>query len=327
MANAIVLPRVQWPTTPMDRARWVFGVVLAGLVGWMYFGQAVEVQHHGPDWSCYRWLINHWDYNYSHGALVPLIAGGILWMKWSELRCVTWRPVTAGAWVVGLAALAYYLGVKAGQPRAVVGSFVILLHGLALTLGGDGLYRRLFFPTFFLLLMIPLDFLDNAVGFPLQLLMARISTIVLNGLGIEAARLGTSIRSAVFDFDVANPCSGIRSLMALTTVTAAFAYVTQARQWKRWVLFLSAIPLAVLGNMGRVIGVALMGQVYGPKVALIAHDYSGFIVFGVALTAMVALALLLSFPYQRVLENWLRPVAATEPGGLTFGPGSKETHD
>jgi exosortase len=227
---------------------------------------------------------------------------------WGAIRETADDPDARGLIVVAMAMVAYYFGVKAMQPRIVVFSFVILLYGLTLALGGRGAFRLLLFPISFLLLMIPLNFLDEKVGFPLQLLMARSSTELLNMIGIETTRIGTGIYSRVFHFDVAAPCSGIRSLMALTTVTAAYAYVTQHVQWKRWVLFLSAMPLAVLGNIARVTSIALVAQVYGQDIASKAyHEYSGFIVFGVALSTMVIIGLLLNFPFRHYFENWLKP--------------------
>jgi exosortase len=249
----------------------------------------------------------------------------LLWQVtalWSGIRETIDDPDARGLIVVSLAMVLYYFGVKAMQPRIVVFSFVILLSGLALALGGRGAIRLLCFPIAFLLLMIPLNFLDERVGFPLQLLMARSSTGLLNMFGIETTRIGTGIYSRVFHFDVAAPCSGIRSLMALTTVTAAYAYVTQHVQWKRWVLFLSAMPLAVLGNIARVSSIALVAQVYGQEIASKAyHEYSGFIVFAVALSTMVIIGLLLNFPFRRYFENWLRPPPPpTDSGPRADGP-------
>ena len=235
---------------------------------------------------------------------------------WSGIRETIDDPDGRGLVVVAMAMAVYYFGVKAMQPRIVVFSFVILLYGLVLALGGRGAFRLLLFPISFLLLMIPLNFLDERVGFPLQLLMARSSTGLLNMFGIETTRIGTGIYSRVFHFDVAAPCSGIRSLMALTTVTAAYAYVTQHVQWKRWVLFSSAMPLAVFGNIARVTSIALVAQVYGQEIASKAyHEYSGFIVFAVALSTMVIIGLLLNFPFRRYFENWLKPPPPRTAGG------------
>jgi exosortase len=137
---------------------------------------------------------------------------------------------------------------------------------------------------------------------------------LLNWLGIETIHQGTAIYSCVFHFDIADPCSGIRSLMALTTVTAAYGYVTQHVQWKRWVLFLSAMPLAVLGNVARVTSIALVAQVFGQELATKTyHDYSGYIVFSVALSTMVIIGFLLNFPYRRVFQNLFKSPAPVAP--------------
>jgi exosortase len=280
-----------------------------GLVGYAYFGQKINAEKN----TAYGWLTSHWrdTSHYSHGPLIPLIAGGLLWRKRKEFLKVKVEPRGVGFGVVAVAMGTYYIGVKGVQERMVVISFLLLLYGLALGLGGREVLRRVFFPISFLFLMIPLNFLEERVGVPLQHLMAVCSAGILNVVGITTERVGTGIYSSVFQFDVAAPCSGIRSLMALTTVTAAYAYVTQRTQWKRWVLFLSAIPMAVLGNMTRVISIALVAQVYGQEAALKAyHDYSGYIVYAVALGLMVGVGLLLNFPYREVLNQWLKPVKA-----------------
>ena len=301
-------------------------LVLAGLIYYAYWGQHVD-----HEMTCYGWLTGHWSRisNYSHGPLIPVIAALLVWWKRRELVAAPIVPTPWGIAVVAVAVGSYYVGVKAVQPRLVVFSFVVLLYGLALALGGREPFRILFFPITFLLLMIPLNFLDEQVGFPLRQLVASTATALLNSLGIETVRIGTGIYSRVFRFDVADPCSGIRSLMALTTVTAAYAYVTQHTQWKRWVLFLSAMPLAVLGNLARVTSIALVAQVYGQEVASKAyHEYSGYIVFGVALSAMVIIGLLLNFPYRRVLGNWIRPLPPVEHSqSLLPTVDSKQSHE
>jgi exosortase len=294
---------------------WMKAALVLALAGLMYYAYWVQPVEGGS--TCYYWLTGHWSTisNYSHGPLIPLIAGVLVWWKRRELLAARIESVPWGLALVVVAVGFYYIGVRAVQPRVVVFSLVILLYGLALALGGREIFRVLFFPISFLFLMIPLNFLDEVVGFPLRQLVATTSTVLLNWAGIETVRIGTGIYSRVFRFDVADPCSGIRSLMALTTVTAAYAYLTQQAQWKRWVLFLSAMPLAVLGNLARVTSIALVAQVYGQEVAGKAyHDYSGYIVFGVALSAMVIIGLLLNLPYRRLFENWMKPPSSRGRG-------------
>jgi|SRR5579862_7110582 len=308
MSNGTSIAVAKLPSSSIDWVKVALGLVLVGLVYYAYFEQVVEA-HQDVHLSCYRWLTSHWSHisNYSHGPLIPLIAIGLVWWKWHDVVKVDLEPDSSGVAVVAVAMGIYYLGVKAVQPRIVVFSLVPLLYGITLALGGRALFRQLFFPITFLLLMIPLNFLDEVIGFPLRMMVTQASTSLLNWMGIETVRRGTAIYSSVFHFDVADPCSGIRSLMALTTVTAAYGYVTQDVQWKRWVLFLSAMPLAVLGNMARVTSIALVAQVYGQELAAKTyHDYSGYIVFGVALSTMVIIGLLLNLPYRRVFQSLLK---------------------
>ena len=240
--------------------------------------------------------------------LLPLTLVWQVWALRDHLRGQQSPLVGAGITLVVLAMGIYYIGVKAGQPRVVVVAGVLLLYGIALTWRGRDVFRLVFFPISFLILMVPLNFLDGAIGFPLRMFVAKAATAILNLIGIEAVQRGSGIISAVFRFDVADPCSGIRSLMALTTVTAAYAYVTQHSQWKRWFLFLCAMPLAVLGNLARVVSIAVFAQVYGQDLATkVYHDWSGFILFPVALAAMVGIGVLLNFDYRRFVQHLLQP--------------------
>ena len=303
---------IKFPTSPVDRLRWVLGAAVVGLVYYGYWGQKA-----GLGESAYEWLTGHWSdvSYYSHGPLIPLIAVWLAWWKRDELFAQPVVPTRNGWMVVAVAMALYYIGMKGGQPHTVVISFVVLLYGLVLSLAGRAVFGVLFFPITFLFLMIPLNFLEERIGLPLRHLMAWASTVVLNVAGVETVKIGTQIVSHSFHLDVEKPCSGIRSLMALTTVTAAYGYVTQQAQWKRWVVFLSAIPLAVLGNMVRVVLIALVAQNYGQKVAMDLHDsVAGYVVFGVALVAMVVFGMMLNVPYRQIWEKWTRPVASS--GGL-----------
>jgi len=124
-----------------------------------------------------------------------------------------------------------------------------------------------------------------------------ISSWLLNRLGIETVRTGTAIYSSAaggFSFDVADACSGLRSLLAMTALTAAYAYLTQRTFVCRWLLFLSAVPLAMAGNIVRVLTIALVAEGLGMDTAMrVYHDYSGFLVFIVAVLLMLGVGELL----------------------------------
>jgi exosortase len=139
--------------------------------------------------------------------------------------------------------------------------------------------------------------------------VANISTGLLRLLGLDVYQNGTGILSQSRRFaalDVADPCSGIRSLVALMALTSLYGYVTMDRAWKKWILFISSIPLAVLGNVARITTVALVAQGFGSDWAMkIYHDYSGYIVFSLAIVSMVILGVVLSLRYNEIVHRWM----------------------
>ena len=219
------------------------------------------------------------------------------------------RTSAAGLWVIVLAAFVYWAGVKAANPRVVAISLVVLVFGLLLYLAGAQWARRLWFPCAFLIFMVPLNFLEQYISIPLRFFVADVSTRILVVFGLDVYQNGTGIHSLSGRFaplDVADPCSGIRSLVALMALTALYGYVVMDRAWKKWMIFLSSIPLAVLGNLVRTTVVALVAQGFGSELAKkIAHDYSGYIVFSLAILCMIALSIALNLRYREILHHWL----------------------
>ena len=105
-------------------------------------------------------------------------------------------------------------------------------------------------------------------------------------------------------FDVADPCSGLRSLLAMTALTAVYAYFTQKTALKKWILFAASVPLAVVGNIARIVTVAVVAEAAGGKLALgIYHDYSGYILFTASITMMVVIGGLLNLEFSEVIKK------------------------
>jgi exosortase len=247
--------------------------------------------------SALGWLFAYWGRGgeYAHGYVVPIIAAGLfVWLWRRRLVGVAWSVAKPGLAVIILAALVYWVGVRGANPRVVAMSLVVLIFGLILYMGGWRWAVVLWFPCAFLAFMIPLNFLEPYVSFPLRIFVADISTVGLKLLGLDVYQNGTGIFSRTGRFaplDVADPCSGIRSLVALMALTSLYGYMTMDKGWKKWVLFASSIPLAVLGNVARITTVALVAQGFGSDWAMkIYHDYSGYIVFSLAILSMIVLA-------------------------------------
>ena len=266
-------------------------------------GNTEEVEHVGR--SAVRWTSLEWNTRggeYSHGWLVPLVSLVVVWWRRKELVAGPIKVCGYGLWVVGLALFLYWFGVKAQQTRLVLISLPLLLWGMPLYVYGWTIGRWLMFPCAYLFFSVPLVFIDT-VAFPLRLLASGVTEVFLNGLGIPVSRTGTSITSLTgerFNIDVADPCSGLHSLMAMAALGAAYAYFYHRRPLAKWLLFIGSLPIAVAGNVIRVTSIAVVATFFGQKYAMsFYHDYSGYVMFGAAVMLMMGFGSLI----RRHLEH------------------------
>ncbi|MEI8140034.1 MAG: exosortase/archaeosortase family protein [bacterium] len=279
---------LRWGTT------FLWGIV-ATLVFMLYGlgGNVEEVEHIGR--SSIRWMILEWNTKsgeYSHGWLVPLVSLAAIWRIRKELVAVPKKVCGYGLGIIGLALLLYWFGIKAQQTRLVLMSLPLLLWGIPVFVFGWSAGRLFIFPCAYLAFCVPLVFID-AVAFPLRLLASSLSEVLLNGVGIPVSRAGTAITSLTggrFNIDVADPCSGLHSLMAMAALGAAYAYFNHRRALAQWMLFIGSLPIAVAGNVIRVASIAVVATFFGQENAMtFYHDYSGYVMFGAAVLLMMGL--------------------------------------
>ena len=228
----------------------------------------------------------------AHGWLIPLFTLALFWIKRRELRAAAGRPSPAGLLLSIPGLLLFIVGALGDQVRLSHIAAIWLLWTGLYTAWGRRLAREAAFPIAFLLFTMPMSFLD-IFTVKLRIVIAALATILLNGVGIEMVRIGTGLHCLAgggFNLDIADPCSGMRSVFALTALTAGYAYLTQKTLRGKWLLFLCAIPLAMLGNLARIFSIALVAAAFGQQVATgFYHDYSGYVTFLVAVMAMIAL--------------------------------------
>jgi exosortase len=179
------------------------------------------------------------------------------------------------------------LGADIFLPRV---SFLILLAGLIILFQGWTFFRAVLFPWAFLILMIPIPALImNRITFPLQLLATRLSAALLELVGIVVDREGNIIRLASGPLDVAEACSGIRSLLTLVTLATVYGYLTETRTWVRVVLLCLTVPIAVVANSFRVFGTGVLMQFgYRDEAEGVPHALAGSLIFAVALMMLFA---------------------------------------
>jgi exosortase len=266
---------IQRPSGPS----WEF-LLLGALVLWVY-------------WPTLGRLLSQWwhDPNFSHGFFVPLFAAFVIWQERDRLARILPQP----AWS-GLAVLLVGLGVLiVGRMGAELfldrSSLLLVVAGIVILFLGWNLFRTVLFPGAFLLLMIPIPaIVFNQITFPLQLLASQVAAAVLPVFGVPVLREGNVINLPAMPLEVAEACSGIRSLMSLLTLAIIYGYLLEKRLWVRWLLALASVPITVFANDVRIVGTGLLVQYWDPQAAEgYFHASWGWIIFVVSLVMLYAL--------------------------------------
>jgi len=259
---------------------WWQGGVLVLLMAWLYGSILVR-------------LFEQWihDPNFSHGIFVPAFALFVVWQTREQLKKIEFSPSWAGLPLIVCALLALMLGVLGAELFFSRTSLLLLLAGLIVFFAGWALFRAVFFPWAFLILMIPVPAIVlNKVTFPLQILASKIASSLLPLAGVPVLRQGNVIDLPAMPLEVAEACSGIRSLLSLVTLAIIYGYVMDHRKWVRVVLAVAAVPIAVAANSFRIVGTGLLVQYWDPEKAEgFFHLFSGWLIFVVSLLLLFAL--------------------------------------
>jgi exosortase len=223
--------------------------------------------------------------DFSHGFLIPFFAAFLLWDKRRQLQSTAIDPSWAGVWLVALGLFVLLLGIFGADLFLQRTSFVLLTAGLVWTLLGRAMLRQVMFVLFVLLLAIPLPtILFNQITFPLQIVASKLASALLPLAGVPVLREGNVIQLPAMQLEVAEACSGIRSLMSLFTVAVIYGYLLERSNWRRVVMALSSIPIAVAANGARIFGTGLCVQYWDPDKAMgFFHEFSGWLMFLVSL--------------------------------------------
>jgi exosortase len=241
-------------------------------------------------WTVITKLLHDWahDDNYSHGFLIVPLALYFVWERRARLAAASYRPNWFGL-VVVIASLGMLIAGTLGAELFVSRvSIVFLIAGTVLFAAGFDALRVLAFPIAFLFLMVPPPaIIFNQIAFPLQLLASRFGEATLQALSIPVLREGNLITLANTTLEVAEACSGIRSLISLLTLGIVYGYFVDPRISIRTIIALSAVPIAIVANGLRVAGTGVAAHYYGVEAAEgFFHTFSGWIVFVVAFALM-----------------------------------------
>ena len=235
------------------------------------------------------WLVTAWwsDPYYSHGILVPLISGYLIWTKRAELSELQKEPSSLGIPVIVAGLLIHGVGLFQTIRFASAISIVIVLAGIILFIYGNEVMKSLLFPVAFLVFMAPMPF-SPVIGAALQAPSAGLAATLISALGIPATVTGAEIRLTECAFEVGAPCSGLRSIISLLTLAALYAYLLEGSIVMKAAVFLSALPIAVAANVLRITTILLVANAYGSDVAMrFFHDFSSLLLFSISLIGLL----------------------------------------
>lgn len=239
-------------------------------------------------WDMFALISAAWNEPlYSHGWIVPLFAVVLMWMRWEPFG-----EVPAFERWVGLALLAFGLSVRLVAAYATMNpldrlSFLPSIFGVFILVGGFNVIRWAGPSLGFLIFMFPLPtILERAVLLRLQTLASVCSTFVLQTMGIAAFRQGNLINIAGIDLFVADACSGLRMLTIFCALAVAMVFLVERPWWDKFIILLSAVPIALLVNIIRITLTALLYMAVGaenPIAQKLGHDWAGYFMMPLAL--------------------------------------------
>lgn len=254
--------------------------LLGVLVLWLY-------------WTVLRHLVGQWwnNPNFSHGFFVPLFSAFVIWQDRYRLARIPLRPSWLGLPILASAMCVLIVGQMGAELFLSRSSLLLVLAGLTVFFLGWSFFRATFFPWAFLILMIPIPaIIFNQITFPLQLLASRVAAATLPLFGVPILREGNVIHLPSMALEVAEACSGIRSLMSLVTLAIIYGFLMEKRVWVRCLLAVASVPIAVIANSVRIIGTGLLVQYWDPdKAEGYFHASWGWIIFVVSLLLLYAL--------------------------------------
>lgn len=261
-------------------------------------------------WAWMRFLS---QYNQEHSKIIPLIVLFLVWYHRKAIAAAAKEGNNLGWLFLGAGIFFYIVGARALQPRVSLFGFPFLIFGILLLLWGRQVARILLFPTALLFFMIPLGAIEQTT-FRLQLLVIFVVTHLSHLFHIPIVAVGTSLQPASNDwhFDIAEGCSGIRSLIAMIMITSVYVHLRQPILWKKITILCFSIVFALIGNAGRIFTIIVFARLGFPNFAGGAyHDWSDWFFFPIALLSMLAFARFLNLGSSRKERKVKRGEAVT----------------
>lgn len=243
-------------------------------------------------------LVSDWihDANYTHGFLIIPVTFYLIWRKRKELVFPA-KPSRWGALLFGFGCLSLILGVAASEFFTTRISLLIIISGIALYHMGNANFRKVWFAFAFLVFMVPIPaIIYYSATLPMQLFSSKVTNFVLHIMSIPSVRQGNIIHLPGYSLEVAEACSGLRSLVSLLALSSLYGYLTLSGKLRPIMLFIAAIPIAIITNIVRLILTAIIAYAVSAKFAEgLLHETAGLIVFILAFILVIIAGSLLKW--------------------------------
>lgn len=248
-------------------------------------------------------MVKEWadEEDMGHGFFVLPVVGYIIWQRREELAAISIRPNAWGYVLIGWGLFQLLAGTLGADFFVMRTALIVSVIGVLLTTCGWPMIKALAMPLFLLLFMIRIPlFIYSQITFPLQLFASKVAEASLSIMGIPVLREGNVLELTSQRLSVIEACSGIRSLLSLTFLSLVYGYFFDDRPWMKWVLLVATVPIAIVANASRVTITALLSEKVDPELAQGAyHTFEGWVIFMVALVALIATHRILSFIISR----------------------------
>jgi exosortase len=255
-----------------------FTLLAAWLLLFQYLGNATF--GYVDTTSLMYWMYNAYNNEQSdgqdaHGNLIPFVVLGLFWWKRKELLALSNRAWWPGLLLLAGALALHLLGYMVQQPRISIVALFLGIYALMGVAWGPGWLRSSFFPFFLFGFCIPITSFGEVITFPLRHMVSQIVAAICNNvLGMNVIREGTQLFNGAhtFRYEVAAACSGMRSLVAVFALSTIYSFMNFDKNWKRAVMILAAFPLAVIGNVLRLLIIVLTAEMAGQDAGNFVHE-------------------------------------------------------
>jgi len=286
-----------------------FVLLAAWLTLFQFLGNAILGYVHTP--SLFSWMHGQYDNpnaDDAHGNFIPFLVAGLFWWKRRELLAQPLKLWWPGLLILLAALVLHIAGFAMQQPYLSIVALFTGVFGLMGLAWGAAWLRHSLFPFFLFMFSVPLGQRAEIITFPLRELVTRLSELAAHWvLGINVIRVGTQLLdpSGSYGFDVAAPCSGMRSLIAVFLLATIYGFFVFRSPWKRLLLMALALPFSVLGNLARMLLIIVAGELGGQPWGNYVHEGGplGIISLIPYLPAMVGLLLVGRWLEDRELKK------------------------